>query len=205
MENKRIILRVFIIGTTLVIIGVETGAYFSDTEISEGNKFTAKVLDINITHSFNFENVPPGLAKKESVLIHNNPKSVKANEVYLEITVTDHEISDDTDAERDSEILLGITNEAGTNRGETEISKWIQVTKMRYNNNNILNLYTDLNGNDYIDLDDLNQAGRVKVNSDDELSPDEVAYINFTMLLDPDTGNEFQGDRAVVDEIITAI
>ena len=205
MEYKRIILSVFIIGVTLVLAGVETWAYFSDTEISEDNKFTASVLDINISHSFVFDNIPPGIAKKETVLIHNNPESIEANDVYWEINVTNHEISDDTDAERDSEILLGITNEAGTSRGETEISKWIQVTKMKYNNINILNLYTDLNGNDYIDLDDLNQSGRVKINGNDKLSPDEVAYINITLLLDPDSGNELQGDRAVVEEIITAM
>ncbi|AKB18258.1 MULTISPECIES: hypothetical protein [unclassified Methanosarcina] len=205
MENKRMILSVFIIGVILVIVGVETGAYFSDTEISKDNKFTAKVLDINISRSFNFDNVPPGLAKKESILIHNNPDSMESNDVYLEVIVTNREISDDTDAERDSEILLGITNEAGTNRGETEISKWIQVTKMRYNNTNILNLYTDLNGNDYVDLDDLNQIGRVKVNGNNKLSPDEVVYINMTLLFDPDSGNELQGDRAIVDEVITAM
>lgn len=205
MENKKVVLSVFIIGLSLVLAGVETRAYFSDTEISEDNTITAKVLDINISHSFNFENVPPGLAKIESISIHNHPEAAEAKDVYLEITVNDCEISDDTEPERDAEILLGITNEAGTNRGETEISKWIQITKMRYTNKNILNLYTDLNGNDYIDLDDLNQAGRVKVNGNDVLSPDEVAYINFTMLFDPEAGNELQGDRAVVNELIIAI
>ena len=203
--KKRMFLSVFIIGVTLVLAGVETWAYFSDTEISEDNTFTANVLDIDISHGFFFDNIPPGIAKKEIILIHNSPESMEANDVYWEINVTNHEISDDTDAERDSEILLGITNEAGTSRGETEISKWIQVTKMKYNDINILNLYTDLNENGYIDLDDLNQFGRVKINGNDKLSPDEVAYINITLLLDPDSGNELQGDRAVVEEIITAM
>lgn len=123
----------------------------------------------------------------------------------MEIDVTDIEISDDTDAEREAEILLGITNEAGTNRGKTNISKWIQITKMRYNDVSIVNLYTDYNENDYIDLDDLNQAGQVKINGNNKLSPGEVAYVNFTMLFDPDAENELQGDRSVVDEIITAV
>ncbi|AKB78368.1 hypothetical protein MSHOH_1885 [Methanosarcina horonobensis HB-1 = JCM 15518] len=205
MKSKKVILSLFVISIAIILASVGTKAYFSDTEVCENNTFTIKALDINISHTFHFDNVPPGLSKKESIYIYNDPKSIEANDVYLEIDVTDIEISDDTDAEREAEILLGITNEAGTNRGKTNISKWIQITKMRYNDVSIVNLYTDYNENDYIDLDDLNQAGQVKINGNNKLSPGEVAYVNFTMLFDPDAENELQGDRSVVDEIITAV
>lgn len=205
MEGKEVILSIFIVSVAILLAGVGTKAYFSDTETSENNTLTTRILDINISHSFHFNNVPPGMSKKESIIINNSVRSSEAKIVYLEVDVIDQETSDDTDAERDAEILLGITNEAGTNRGETDISKWIQVTKMRYNDVNIINLYADLNGNDYIDLDDLNQVGQIKVNGENVLSPGEVAYINFTMLFDPDAENELQGDTSVITEIVTAV
>lgn len=204
MENRKLILSLFMIGTAIILAGAGTWAYFIDTETSNDNSLIAGTLDINISHSFNFQNVPPGAYRTESIDVENI-RSVVAKDVYLEVDVTDQEISDDTDAERDDEINSGITNEPGTMRGETDISKWIQITEIKYNNVNIINLYSNINGNTYIDLDDLNRAGLVKVNNGDMLSPGEVAYVNFTMLFDPYSGNELQGDRAVVNETVIAI
>lgn len=206
MVNKSTILSVLVIGVAVLLAGAGTRAYFTDTERSEGNTFTAEVLDVEISQSFHFEGVAPGSSKTESIEINNSrADSIEADEVYLEIDATDQETTDDTNSERTAESTSGITNVAGINRGNTDISKWIEITNMKYNNVNTINLYSDINGNGYIDLDDLNRAGKVRVNGADKLSHDEISHLNFTMLLRPNTPGMLQGDTSIVDEIVTVV
>lgn len=63
---KRLLLSLSMLGmTSLLAIGATT-AYFSDTEISSGNTFTAGTLDLKVNNgdgpvvSFNVSNVAPG-------------------------------------------------------------------------------------------------------------------------------------------------
>jgi len=207
MVNKSIILSVLVIGVAVLLAGAGTWAYFTDTEKSVGNTFTAGVLDVEISQSFHFEGVAPGSSKTESIEVNNSrAASIEADEVYLEFDVTDQETNDDTDSERTAENISGITNVAGTNRGSTDISKLIEITSMEYNNNvNTIYIYSDSNNNGYIDLDDLNKAEKKRVNGDDKLSRGEIAHINFTMLLRPNAPDTLQGDTSIVDEIVTVV
>ena len=55
------LLSVLIIGLVSVMAGSTTWAYFQDTEVSEGNTFTAGTLDLNLTTApFTISNKEPG-------------------------------------------------------------------------------------------------------------------------------------------------
>ena len=53
MLNKKMLLSLLVIGVVSVSAGAGTWAYFSDTETSEGNSFTAGTLDLVLTDATN--------------------------------------------------------------------------------------------------------------------------------------------------------
>jgi predicted ribosomally synthesized peptide with SipW-like signal peptide len=66
MNGKAILASLLTIGVAATMLGVGTFAYFSDTETSSGNTFTAGTLDITLgsaTYSMNILNMKPGDTK----------------------------------------------------------------------------------------------------------------------------------------------
>ena len=192
MINKKMLLSILIIGVVSVSAGAGTWAYFSDTESDLGNTFTAATLDAVMTGAFVFDKVAPGVTKTETITVTNNG-NIAANSVFLELDVTDSEPTGDTEPEA--------VAEDGTD--VYDISKQIEITAMTYDGTSIIGLYTNGNGNGYLDLDDLNTDGKTEINGANPLAASASVDIVIEMKLHADTDNEYQGDRSTVDEIIT--
>lgn len=194
MLNKKMLLSLLVIGVVSVSAGAGTWAYFSDTETSSGNTFTAGTLDIEIPNTFNFGNVAPGDTKTEEITIKNNG-SIAAKSVFLELSVVDSEPTDDTEPEEFAETTTGDVY---------DISKMIEITNITYDTVDISSLYAGFdNGNGYLDLDDLNNASKIEINGGVNLNTLMTATVIIEMQLHTTTNNEYQGDMSTVTEIVT--
>ncbi len=97
-KMKRILYSVLSIAALAVLVGGATFAYFSDTETSNGNTFTAGTLDLLVDGSnnnvvkFNVTNMRPGNQPKASYLLHNNG-TLKGYLDLENISVTNNENS----------------------------------------------------------------------------------------------------------------
>ena len=197
MLNKKMLLSLLVIGVVSVTAGAGTWAYFSDTETSEGNTFTTGTLDIEIPNTFEFGDVAPGDVETETITIENKG-SIAAKSVFLELDVVDTEPTTDTEPETVAEVITGDV---------CDISTMIAITSITYeyatNTVDISGKYTDSNGNGYLDLDDLNTADEVEINSDVDLLKSTTATVTIEMTLHTTTDNEYQGDMSTVTEIVT--
>ena len=77
--NKKILASLIIIGVLGLAIGWGTYAYFSDTETSEGNTFTAGTLDLKVDGAdnplpvyFSESNVKPGDSGSKTITLKND-------------------------------------------------------------------------------------------------------------------------------------
>jgi predicted ribosomally synthesized peptide with SipW-like signal peptide len=103
MNTKGVLMGVLAIGLVAILLGVGTVAYFSDTETSSGNTFTAGTLDLAVKGpndaDFQNPNTSPDfqlgpLAPGQSGTITYTLKNVGSLDGYLDlsdITVTDAE------------------------------------------------------------------------------------------------------------------
>ncbi|WP_305065421.1 TasA family protein [Methanococcoides sp.] len=190
MVNKSIFLSLLLIGVVAASAGAGTWATFSDTETSAGNTFTAGTLDIGISNSFAFGPVAPGDANTETITITNSG-NIAANSVFLKLDVLDSEPSADTEPET--------VAEDGTDK--YDISEMIEITSIKYGATDISGLYSDLNLNSYLDLDDLNAADDVEINGASPLGTTSVD-VTIDMTFVANAGNEYQGDLSTVDVIV---
>ena len=77
--NKKILVSLIIIGVLGLAIGWGTYAYFSDTETSEGNTFTAGTLDLKVDGKddplpvyFELSDVKPGDSGSKDIVLKND-------------------------------------------------------------------------------------------------------------------------------------
>ena len=78
MMSKKILASIVVVGILALAIGWGTYSYFSDTETSSGNTFSAGTLDLKVDNKddpldvfFNFTNVKPGDSGSRSVVLSN--------------------------------------------------------------------------------------------------------------------------------------
>jgi len=100
---KKILMSVMVIGIATAFLGAGTFAYFTDTEISTGNTFTAGTIDIDIdgqnpwTGSFTFDDIKPCRVEYITFTINNvgnNPVNVFKHIKNVECTDGDTTYSD---------------------------------------------------------------------------------------------------------------
>ena len=96
------LLSVLIVGLVSVMAGSATWAYFQDTEISEGNTFTAGTLDLNLTDApFTLANKAPGDTGTEIQILRNLGSLPGELDVDFS-TITNTESTGNTEFEKDS-------------------------------------------------------------------------------------------------------
>ena len=191
--NRRILMSVLAIAMTLTLVGGATFAYFSDTETSSGNTFTAGTLDLMIRDGgidwfdgigaeWTLSDMKPGDIVYGSVDFKNFG-SIYAD--HMEITCF-YAITDPLGPESDTEENTSADKMAGE----------MIISKMVYSYDNIevdcLPRITDANGNLAKDLYDL-RVGEV----DDLPLPQagiQLADISMTLQFNSGAGNDFQGD-----------
>jgi predicted ribosomally synthesized peptide with SipW-like signal peptide len=183
----------------IAIVGMLAGAgiwaYFSDTETSTGNVFTAGTLDLKVgdwnedygdgvTATWTLSNMKPGDTIGPYSVFLRNFGSIEADHIEIKCTNT---VTDPPGPESDTE------------EGTTDMDKAMEITILAYNGNNLLNTLTDLNGNGIIDLDDFENSNEGQ--GFDNITPVPAANQGttrtFTMALKfhPTLAdNDYQGD-----------
>ena len=195
---RKILTAIFVVGLVATIAGAGIYAYFSDTETSTSNIFTAGTLDLKVsdwnegfgdgvTATWIMSDMVPGVTTvgPYSVVLQNGG-SLAADHVEISFS---HSIDEATNP------VESDTNPAST---PGEMARWIEITSMTYNGTNFLTTYTDANGNGFFDLEDVtlppytNEGGPL-----DNLPPPIGAGIRaFTLGLKFNAGatNDIQGD-----------
>ncbi len=166
---KKILASLVIIVLVSTVTIAATKAYFSDTETSTGNSFTAGTLNLKlngtdgVTTTWAMSNMKPGDSVSASINL-TNPGSITAN--HVEISVANTETK--------------------------SLSQVLQITSLTYDGVDILSNIADSNGNGYKDLDDL-QAGLDNLSAPAPLN-DSTKTLAMNVLFRADAGNEYQGD-----------
>ena len=202
------------LGVTAILIasifaGSATFAYFSDTETSTGNTFTAGTLDVKIKDGgqeygddmgpvWYLTDIKPGYS---DVLGHSfdfkNYGSIAIDhmEITCSYTVTEsteepdnHDTSSDPDAMAAEFTIKSLWVYKGL---DTPVDLLPQVDK-------------NYNGNNRPDLEDLKHQG-VPVSTTIVPDPNQGTHITVDMMLEFDSGagNDFQGDTLVLTIIFT--
>lgn len=192
--RKKIVLLALALFVVAALAGTGTWAYFSDTEASTGNTFSAGTLDLKVkdgglywtdgiaTAEWALSNMKPGDTAYGSIDFKNFG-SVYAN--HMEITC-DYTITDPPGPESDAQentpadAMAGkmVIDEMTYTYGNTEV--------------NCLPLIADANGNGAKDLYDLKAGG---VDNLPLLSSGiQGARLDMVVKFAEDAGNEFQGD-----------
>ena len=182
---KKILMSLLVIGVSLGMLGAGTFSFFSDTEIAENNTFAAGTIDISVTgefldtyenpwtYHFELEEAKPC----ETRYIEFNIKNEGQNPcvIWKHIEIIDELNNIESEPEREAD-PSGTVN---------DISTWI--------------LY-DLIINDvevFVDEDELHlgDIACMWIPLGQILLPGETMNVVQSYHLDPDTGNEYQGDK----------
>ena len=200
---KQTLISVIVIGLIALTAGAGTYAYFSDTETSTGNTFTAGTMDLKIkdggeywtdgitTAEWTLPNMLPGDSTYGSVSF-KNVGSIYAD--HMEIGA-DYTITDPPGPESDTQENTPADDMAG--------NMTITVMEYTYDSTKIdcLPLIANMNGNGVKDLYDLKYGGV------DGLplaqSGEQPAYIDMLVQFNPNAGNNFQGDTLNLTMIFT--
>ena len=196
---KKFLILVLVIVLALGMIG-SAFAYFSDTETSSGNIFTAgtlilKLSDKNegfgdgVTATWTMANMQPGVTSVGPLSVNlQNSGNVAGNHVEISFS---HEIDESTNP---------VESDSNPNSEPGDIARWLQIITMTYDTIDFLDGYTDANHNGFFDLEDLtmspyaDEAGPL-----DNLPtppPNNGGTTSLTMKLKFNAGatNDIQGD-----------
>jgi len=174
----------------LVIAG--TWAFFSDTETSSGNTFTAGTLELKLSDdgvnyfdgvsaTWTMEDMIPGESTVgPNFLYLRNSGSIAAHHVEISFS---HEVS--------SSLNPGLA--------PGEMARWLEITSMIYNGINLATVLNDANGNLFLDLEDVTLPPNTNVGGplDNRVAPlpNGADIVPFTMALRFHEGatNDVQG------------
>lgn len=209
--DTKILSAIFIIGLVATTAGAGIYAYFSDTETSTGNIFTAGTLDLKVSHSsggpwtdgvsgtWTLSNMKPGDETPLARVFFKN---------FGSITSTTMEITCDYTVDEETNPVESDTD-PNTDEHPDEMAKYMTITYILYKNDEVnINCLTgeddgyppnenwkvsdtDLDGR--ITLYDLKQDPLVKLPSPDTVT-NEYTQLDMTIKFDENAGSDFQGD-----------
>lgn len=214
--NKKILVSLAVIGVAAAIAVGGTIAYFSDTETSTGNTFTAGTIDIDIdrqnpwTDSFILEDMKPCYTDYINFRINNDLGDPNPVNIFKKITVTGEETGVMTEPECEDQ--YGDWHDLGNGVGEcrslsedlNNLSKviWYDLSVEVYNSQDELiwhqviykdsdmkSIY-DVYGN-YCEGDDGLFLGMIPANG--------YMLVEQSYHLQPEAGNAYQGDIMTFD------
>lgn len=194
----KIVKSLLVIALAIGVVGTTTKAFFSDTGTSSANTFTAGTLDLkmntldNTTANWTMPNMAPGDSVSGSIVL-TNTGTLTAD--HVEINPVANVITDATPA------------------AATALDKYIQITSASYDGDDLLatpgkNL-VDLNGNGYIDLDDLEnvsnagEGGQLDNLSAPAASGGSTKMLAMTVKFRTDAPNDLQGDSDTMSMTFT--
>jgi predicted ribosomally synthesized peptide with SipW-like signal peptide len=206
---KKILISLMTLVLVLGLVGAGTMAYFSDTETSTGNTFTAGTLNLQlddpdeedangVTASWLNTNMAPGDSVSGWVDVVN-AGTLTADHVEISFANT----------------VTNVVTPAEIGADDTDISDSIQVTTMTYSSGGSLVDFLAITGgvfdNATIEAADTNNSDTITLDELDGVTLDDVTpapaanggeeRFNMTIQLLPGTGNGNQGDS--VTTVIT--
>jgi len=219
---KTILSAILTIALASVLVGAGTFAYLTDTETSSENTFTTGTMDLymkdgdtNINAEWVMEDMIPGSSSVSADLNLWNIGTLEANHVEISFSTV---CTDPADEAEDNE-------ESDTLGGASGMDKYLEVTYMSYvdadgtetkiiDKNDLINPWnTDYidddpnDGNDYIDLADLNGVtfdGLTPPPINGDINDDtESCEFSFLVRFHEDAPNDYQGDRCELIAIFT--
>lgn len=180
---------IFFITLVVAAVGTSTYAFFSDTGTSTANTFTAGTLDLKLntldatTANWAMPNMAPGDEVTASIAL-TNTGTLTAN--HVEINPVTNTITDNGTA------------------AAVPIDRYLQITAASYDGDDLLAVpgknLVDINGNGWIDLDDLESAtnagegGQLDNLSAPAASGGSTKTLNLTVKFRTAAPNDLQGD-----------
>ena len=234
---KTILSAIFTVALVSVLVGAGTFAYYADTEMSGDNTFTSGTMDLYLTNTilspdaqWIIANGAPG----ESLSSHGDIKifnlgSIEADHVEIDFSLTGYEddngnlddgVTVGPEPEPESDPVYGVgamakslrvismTSSVVDYNPLTQTASSTTTTLVDVDSVIIDSRITDVNGNGWVDLDDLAQTTLDGLQAPEAINLDAPDYLNYCQLdmrvYLMDTGvpqNEFQGD--IIDMTIT--
>lgn len=205
---KTILTAILSLALVSMLAGAGTLAYFSDTETSSGNTLTTGTMDLYMTDSgpiinaeWTLTDMLPGASWESGELNLWNTGNIEADQVQITFSTVCTDPGSDAGSNEESDPVIGAEG----------MDEYLQVTSMSYENTDTIDFVwiditadpifqwddfyvTDSNGNDYIDLADLNG-----VTLDDLPAPPANGAENYEFRLEvrfhEDAPNDYQGDE----------
>jgi predicted ribosomally synthesized peptide with SipW-like signal peptide len=184
MISKKILASVFVISMLAFAIGWGTYSYFSDTETSSGNKFSAGTLDLKVDGKdnpldvyFNVADVKPGDSGSKTIALKNDGT--------IEGTAKIH--------------IKNVANSEGTNpEPETDTAEPGDLGKYL-----VLKIWYDAEGDgfeadDLIVTDEVNDLNSV-LTTLGPLGAGQTRNVKIDWELPSDVGNDIMGDSVTFD------
>ncbi|MBD3155896.1 MAG: hypothetical protein GF368_04545 [Candidatus Aenigmarchaeota archaeon] len=222
--NAKILSSLLVIGLVTLVVGGATWAYFSDTETSEGNTFTAGTLNLELDKEgqifdgetmqlFNVVDVKPGDSGEETMSVHVDGGNKAWMCLYLDYTETEDGCNE-PEEEVDTTCGTGDNGELGTGMN---LFVWYDIGQ--YSSWDCPGAAACIN--DTEEGDNIWQTGEpilidhetMEVATDPDnwhhiltenlpwLVQDEVTYMGVEWYVPTATGNEIQGDSLTMDAI----
>lgn len=197
--NRTITTSIMAIGLVAAMLSVGTFAYFSDTETSTGNTFVAGTLDLKVangdevfgdgvTATWTMDDMVPGVTTVTATMSLMNSSSVSGNHVEIAFSHTIDEATNPVESDTDPD------------SSPSDLAKWIEITSITYNGVDLMTTLSDLNGNGWLDLEDVTLGANAAEGGplDDLPTPlsNNAGVIGFAMSLAfrAEATNDIQGD-----------
>ena len=190
---KKILLSLAIIGVAAAVVVGATSAYFSDTETSSGNTFTAGTIDLTLggtgATGVSFTNMAPGDIESADITVTNDGSLagwLGARSSYVE------------------ESPVGVA----PNMTEDEMAKMLIITVFTADGNDMLGAIPDVDSDGKKTVYDMVNDPSIATNPpphdsgqwysyDSDMTAGENHIYVMTVQFDPSAGNDYQGDGIV--------
>jgi predicted ribosomally synthesized peptide with SipW-like signal peptide len=167
------------------IIGVATFAYFTDNDTSSGNSFVSGILNLTIndadgvTRTLYATDMSPGATVGPSNITLKNVGTVNGANLDIVFSYAESDGSPNT-----------------VNKTADQTAAVIQILTLEYDGHNLLDTsfnphVTDINGNGYIDIEDLKNADLTGLSG---LDTGVSKNFDISVQLRNTTGSDFQAD-----------
>ena len=209
-----------VIGLVAALVGAGLYAYFSDTETSSGNIFTAGTLDLKLSHSstgpwidgvtatWTLSDMKPRDETSLARVFFKNFGSVPSSTMTITCEYSVEEETNPVESDTDPY----------TNEHPDEMAKYMVITWMKDRNDEVdINFLTgenngypsneewkisDMDGDGRITLYDLKMDTLVNLPSPDTQT-NEITQLDMKIMFDTSAGNDFQGDIFSLTMIFT--
>lgn len=178
----------------IALVTTGTFAYFSDTEESTGNTFTAGTIDLTLGESdgapITLTNMKPGDTASGTMTVTNVgtlPGSLYASSGYVDNDMSGAPIPDMT-ADQFAKMLLITAFTADTVDILSQIPDTDSDSKIT-----VYDMVNDTTGGSVTDYDDP-ASGHGWFSYDTDMTVDEIHTYSLTVQFDTAAGNDYQGD-----------